>query len=267
MYRALMILVAASLAGCSGGMQPGDVELQLTAADQFQLFSLPAQPTTEPGDHGVVSAVVIVKEIDAKVKGTWTPLTTAPQTIDLLKLDHQTVSSLGIVKLPSGHVSELRFKLDQVGDYVVLKSGDKKPLEVPDTVKIDGKLDLDSCAAGIVILDFDPRINIEHEHCSNVEYELSCKAHIKTEELQGSCGGSSDGGGGTGGGGGGGGGNPSPDMSGPNACDNVVCMMNQVCLVQGGLPVCMDTCTSLVCTSPEVCVVVSGTPTCVNPGH
>ena len=92
MYRALgltTILVAASLAGCAGGMQPGDVELQLTAPDQFQLFSLPAQPTTEPGDHGVVSAIVIIKEIDAKVQGSWTPLTTTPQVVDLLKLDHR----------------------------------------------------------------------------------------------------------------------------------------------------------------------------------
>ena len=56
-------------------------------------------------------------------------------------------------------------------------------------------------------------------------------------------------------------------MSGPNPCSNVVCMMNQVCVVEGGLPVCMDTCTNLVCTTPEVCVLVSGTPTCVNPGH
>lgn len=245
------ILVAAALSGCGAGLQPGDVELQLTGADQMQLFSLPANPATEPGDHGVVSAVVIIKEIDARVQGNWVPLTTTPQSVDLLHLDNKTVSSLGIVTLPSGHVSELRFKLDQVGDYVLLKSGDKKPLEVPEIVKVDGKLDLDSCAAGIVILDFDPRINIEHEHCHNVEYELSCRAHIKTEEIKNGCGGGGAGGGG-----------------GSSACDNVVCMMNQICVVtSGGLPSCMDTCTSLVCNAPDVCVVVAGTPTCVNPGH
>jgi len=281
------ILVAAALAGCGGGLQAGDVELQLTGADQMQLFSLPAQPATEPGDHGIVSAVVTIKEIDAKVQGNWVPLTTAAQSVDLLHLDNKTVSSLGIVTLPSGHVSELRFKLDKSGAYVVLKSGDKKPLEVPDVVSVDGKLDLDSCSAGIVILDFDPRINIEHEHCQNVEYELSCKAHIKTEEIKNGCGGGGGGGGGGNGGGGGGGGGGchggggagggggggaggggGGGGGGSSACDNVVCMMNQICVVTpGGLPSCMDTCTSLVCTAPEVCVVVAGTPACVNPGH
>jgi len=280
MYRALVlttILVAA--AGCGGGLQPGEVDLQLTGADQMQLFSLPANPATEPGDHGIVSAVVIIKEIDAKVKGNWVPLTTTPQSVDLLHLDNKTVSSLGIVTLPSGHVSELRLKLDQVGDYVVLKSGDKKPLEVPEIVKVDGKLDLDACAAGIVILDFDPRINIEHEHCKNVEYELSCRAHIKTEEIKNGCGGSGGGGGGGAGGGGGGGGaggggggggagGGGGGGGGSTACDGVVCMMGQICVVtSGGLPSCMDTCTNLVCTLPEVCVLVSGTPACVNPGH
>ena len=260
-----LLVAATALAGCAGGgLEPGDVELQLTGADQMQLFSLPAQPETEPGDHGIVSAVVTIKEIDAKVAGTWTPLATAAQTIDLLQLDNKTISSLGIVKLPSGHVSELRFVLDEVGAYVVLKTGVKKPLEVPNNgiVKIDGKLDLDSCAAGIVILDFDPHIKIEHEGCSKIEYELTCGAHIKTEEIHGACGGGGNGGGGGGGGGGNGGGG-----GGSTACDNVVCMMGQICVVQNGLPSCMDTCTSLVCTPPDVCVLVSGTPACVNPGH
>ncbi|HEX8950551.1 MAG TPA: DUF4382 domain-containing protein, partial [Polyangia bacterium] len=136
------LVAATTLSGCAGGLQPGQVELQLTAADQLQLFSLPTQPNTEPDDHGVASAMVTIKEIDAKVNGTWTPLTTTSQTIDLLQLDNKTVSSLGIVTIPPGHISELRFKLDEIGAYVVLKSGDKKPLEVPvdGVVKIDGKL-------------------------------------------------------------------------------------------------------------------------------
>ena len=258
MFRAssiTTILVAAALAGCTGA-QSGSVELQLTGADQIQLFSLPAQPNTEPGDYGVVSAIVTITEIDAKVNGAWQPLVTTSQTIDLLKLDNKTVSSLGVATLPTGHISELRFKLDEIGAYVVLKSGDKKPLEVPvnGVVDVDGKLDLDSCAAGIVILDFDPHIKVEDEP-GRREYELTCKAHIKTEELKGACGGSD-------------GGTASADMvSSHNPCDNVVCMMNQICVVQNGAPACMDTCTNLVCTAPDVCVVENGTPTCVNPGH
>ena len=257
MFRAssfATILVAATLAGCSGA-QGGAVELQLTGADQIQLFSLPVQPNTEPGNYGVVSAIVTITEIDAKVNGTWTPLVTTSQTVDLLKLDNKTVSSLGIVAIPPGHISELRFKLDEIGPYVQLKSGDKKPLEVPvdGIVKVDGKLDLDSCAAGIVILDFDPHIKVEDEP-GRREYELTCKARIKTEEIKGACGGSD-------------GGTPSPDMVASHVCDNVVCMMNQICIVKNGAPSCMDTCTSLVCTAPDVCVLESGTATCVNPGH
>jgi hypothetical protein len=258
MYRASLIttlFAASSLIGCVGGAPTSDVELQLTGADQIQLFSLPAQPNSEPGDHGIVSAIVTINEIDAKVNGHWTPVVTTAQTVDLLTLDHKTVNTLGFVKLPTGHVSELRFVLDQIGDYVVLKSGDKKPLEVPDNgiLKVDGKLDFDSCASGVVILDFDPHIKIEDEG-SRREYELTCKARIKTEEVKGACGGNADGGG-------------SSDGGGPSPCDNVVCMMNQVCIVQSGNPVCMDSCTSLVCTGGQVCVVENGTPTCVTPGH
>src|SRR6185312_8388699 len=127
--------------------------------DNYQLFSLPAQPQTEPGNYGVVSAVVIVKEIDARVGGKWTPLTTVNQPIDLLQLDNKTITSLGITALPAqGKIDKLRLVLDEIGDYVVLKSGDKKPLEIPvnGVVDIDGKLDLDACVSGIVILDFDP---------------------------------------------------------------------------------------------------------------
>src|SRR5579884_1547321 len=103
-----------SLFGCSDGLQPGNVELQLTGADNVQLFSLPVQPVqpqTEPGDHNIASAIVIVDEIDAKVNGTWTPLVTTTASIDLLKLDNQTLTTLGIGTLPQGHVSELRLKL------------------------------------------------------------------------------------------------------------------------------------------------------------
>ena len=65
------MFVAATVAVAAGCSAPsGSVELQLTGADQIQLFSLPAQPNTEPGDYGVVSAIVTINEIDAKVNGT-----------------------------------------------------------------------------------------------------------------------------------------------------------------------------------------------------
>ncbi len=277
MYRAFrittLLVAAAAFVGCAGGPQPGDVELQLTAASQMQLLSLPAQPDTEPGDHDIMHALVIINEIDAKVNGVWTPLTTTHQTVDLLALDNTKVSSLGIVTIPPGQVSELRFILDEHNATVVLKSGAIQPLEIPDhgVVKVDGKLDLDACTTGLVILDFDPKITIEHECNKPTEYELGCRAHIKTEEVKGGCGGGGNGGGGGGTGGGGGNGGGTPDMAGggdmASICDVVVCRMGQICVVQNGLPACLDTCTSLVCTPPDVCAVVAGTPTCVNPGH
>src|SRR5262249_26287700 len=140
----------------------GEIELDLTGADQTQLFSLTAQPDNHT-NPGVTAAVLTITEIDAKVTGNWTTLTTTPQEIDLLNLDNNAATTHGIAKPPTGDVSELRCLMDQIGDYVVLSSGDKKPLLVPDNgvVKVTGKLDLDSCAAGIVIFDFDPHIKVE----------------------------------------------------------------------------------------------------------
>ncbi|HXU71876.1 MAG TPA: DUF4382 domain-containing protein [Polyangia bacterium] len=255
----ISLLAATALVGCAGGgATTGDVELDLTGADQTQLFSLPAQPDNH-ANPGVTSAVVTINEIDAKVDGHWAPVMTTPQTLDLLTLDNKSITTLGIAKLPTGHVSELRFVMDQVGDYVVLKNGDKLPLIVPNSgvVKVTGKLDLDACAAGILIFDFDPHIVVEDIKDGHV-YELTCNAHIKTDEVKGACSNNtgSDGGSST----------PGPDMAGggTNACTGVVCMMGQICVVQGGAPVCMDTCTNLVC-APLVCVVENGVPTCVDP--
>jgi hypothetical protein len=153
--------------------------------------------------------------------------------------------------------------MDQIGDYVVLSSGDKKPLIVPDNgvVKVTGKLDLDTCAAGIVIFDFDPHIKIEDVPGHHI-YTLTCNAHIKTEEVKGACGnGGSDGGSPA----------PGPDMAGGggglNSCTNVVCMIGQICVVQNGGPVCLDTCSNLACVAPEVCVVQNGTPACMDPSN
>ena len=253
------ILAASTLVGCAGGGgTTGDIELDLTGADQTQLFSLPAQPDNHT-NPGVASAIVTINEIDARVNGQWAPIMTTPETLDLLALDNKSITTLGIAKIPAGHIDELRFQMDQVGDYVVLKNGSKLPLIVPNSgvVKVTGKLDLDACAAGLLIFDFDPHIIVEDIKDGHV-YELTCNAHIKTDEVKGACGnhtGGSDGGSPT----------PAPDMAGgPNACTGVVCMMGQICVVQGGAPVCMDTCTNLVC-APLVCVVENGVPTCVDP--
>ncbi|HEY2747300.1 MAG TPA: hypothetical protein VGL86_21910, partial [Polyangia bacterium] len=136
---------------------------------------------------------------------------------------------------------------------VVDKSGDKKPLMVPDSgvVKVEGKLDLDACAAGILIFDFDPHIIVQQVKDGPI-FELTCNAKIKTDDTKGACGNTAG-----------------PDMAGGGGmdpCSNVVCMMNQVCVVQNGAPVCVATCNNVVCPAPEVCVVDNGTPTCETPG-
>jgi hypothetical protein len=270
-------IFAGALVGCGAGAQPGVVQLGLVGADQVSLFSLTPDHTLFAD---VVSAVVTIDEIDGRVGGAWAPLVTSPQTVDLLKLDNQTLTALGIVKLPAGKIEALRFKLDDVGDYVVLKSGDKQPLEVPDHgyVAVVGKLDLDACASGIVILDFDPKIKIELEGGNKKEYELSCVAHVKTEELKNACGAGADGGaaGDLAQGG---------DLAGScngvvcavgdvcvsgvcvaDPCANVVCPGGQICELQGGQPVCVaDPCANIVCPSGQQCTSGVCVPTTTPP--
>src|SRR5579864_7690419 len=83
-------------AGCNDSSQTGEIQLALVGADQISLFNLPSQPAT-PESNGVVSAVVTIKEIDARIGGSWIPVTTTPAQIDLLALDNKTLNSLGIV--------------------------------------------------------------------------------------------------------------------------------------------------------------------------
>lgn len=248
-FRSIIIapFFALALVGCDSGAQTGQIQLALVGSDQIALFNLPSQPST-PASNNVASAFVTVKEVDARVGGSWVTVTNVPQTIDLLALDNKGLNSLGIVTLPVGHIDGLRLVLDEMGDYVVLADGSKKPLEVPDNgiVKVVGSLDLDACAAGIVILDFDPKIKVEDEG-GRKEYELRSTARIKTEEIKNACGGG--GGGGTGGGGGGGGGGGvGPDMAG--TCGGILCPPGHIC--QGGVCV-ADPCAGIVCPPMKVC--------------
>jgi uncharacterized protein DUF4382 len=236
----IITLFAVLVAGCDTGPQTGEIQLALVGADQIALFGLPSQPTA-PDHNGIVSAIVTIKEIDARIGGAWIPVTTTPQQIDLLALDNKTLNTLGIVKLPVGHIDELRLQLDDVGDYVVLSDGSKKPLEVPENggiVKVKGELDLDACTAGIVILDFDPKIKVEDEGGSK-EYELRSVARVKTEELKNACGGGNGPDMAKGGG---------ADLAG--SCNGVICPGGEVC--QGGVCV-ADPCAGVVCPGGQMC--------------
>jgi hypothetical protein len=251
---ALIISVAAGCNGTGGGTATTDsnaVELALVGVPNVQLFDATTASSTS---SSVASAIVTIKEIDAKVDvghaDKWVAITNAAVTVDLLKLDGTTLNSLGITTLPPGHIEALRLVLDEVGAYVVLKNGSKKPLEVPENgiVEVEGKLDLDSCAAGIVILDFDPHIKTEREHDKS-EYELTCRSHIKTEELKGSCN------------------TPPPQCSStvpcptgdvcqagvcvPDPCNGVTCsVVGQFCQNGACVP---DPCFGVMCTAPATC--------------
>jgi hypothetical protein len=256
MRRSIFALIVSLAAGCNGaptggagaGADPNGLQLALVGVDNVQLFDATTM-SMNSGNQSVASAIVTINEIDAKVdapgfhdKDVWVPISTTAVTVDLLKLDNKTLNTLGITTLPQGHIEGLRLKLDEIGDYVVLKDGTKKPLEVPDNgiVEVVGKLDLDSCATGIIILDFDPHIRTEHENGQR-EYELSCVSHIKTEEVQGSCGG--------------GGGGVGPDMA--NGPDMIIsCANGQTCPAgdkcQAGVCV-KDLCNGVVCTGMTSC--------------
>jgi hypothetical protein len=239
-------VVTASLAAACGGNvigAPGSVQVALTSADTFTPDHVQCDSA-----HHVTKVIVTIEEIDARIAGAgWTKISNGAVTVDLLALDAQALTTLGVSTLPQGHVRELRLVLNQIGDYVVRSDGSMKPLEVPDNgiVKVKGDLDLDDCLSGLVILDFDPRLHIEQEN-GHAEYELGSTARIKTEEVHNACQG-------------GGGGNP-----GGMPC-NVVCDPNtQVCQNGMCVPKPVDPCdpSVIVCVGGTTCHVVNGMGQC-----
>jgi hypothetical protein len=245
---AMVGLLGAVVAGCGGaaGQQPGDVTFALTgASDSVQLFD--AQYTSfchQNKDWNVVSAMVTVDEIDAKVNGQWVAIEKAPEQIDLLKLDNKTLNTLGVATIPAGKISGLRLILDQLSDYVVLQNGDKKPLTVPDSgiVNITGKIAIDSCALGTLVVDFDPHIST-FTHPGLHDYILSGNAKIKTTEVKNACGSTTP---------------PTSDMSDP--CAGKLCGNGEIC--EAGACV-ADPCTGHFCPAGTTCSVDSnGQPSC-----
>ena len=247
----MITALALAVAGCGGmsQLQPGEVQVALTGAEDVVLFNKPTNDADKP-HYGVVGAVVTIEQIDAYVNKKWVPIMTTPEKVDLFKLDKKTLSTLGIASLPSGRVDALRMKLNQIGDYVVLKDGTKKPLLVPDNgyVKITGKIDLDSCSAGTLIVDFDPHIDVDWLDGRRV-YQLTCKASIKTAELHHVCPPTDPG---TTPDGGSGGNGHQCDMSKPPMCtSSAQCKNGQVCSSSGQcIP---DPCVGVSCMPGQIC--------------
>jgi hypothetical protein len=266
------IACALALGGCdSGELPPGNVQLALVQADQSQLRALTSNATQQ----SMANAFVTITEIDARVHGAgWVPLMTDPTPVDLLHLDKQQITVLGIGKLPTGHVEKLRLILDPKDAFVITKGGVKSPLQLPSggTLEVVGKLDLDGCAAGTLILDFDPKIRTdaddecsmqnqgcdnqkggkEHQHDrdrgdsdgksgngsgngnqTHVTYHLRALATLRTEEIKGSC-------------------TPgSPPPPAGNQCGNgnTVCSPDQIC--KNGD--CLDPCFGVTCQGGTTC--------------
>jgi hypothetical protein len=280
-YKLLAILFA--LTGCSAPdpTHSGDIELGISSPTQLVVQNLPLGnmgqqgPGTDVDD--IVSVVVIIDEIDAEVDGVpgKQPVFIGPKAVDLMKLDNTTFASLGITKFPVGHIHELELKLDEIGDYVQLKNGDKHPLEIPvsDIIEVECGLDVQPCGAGTIILDFDPKLKTEDEGTQRREYEILPQVKIKTAKMSGSCGGGGGPDGGTLGKDGGSAdmSGPSPDMTQscpvcapneicqnftcvPNPCNGVVCAPGEFCSVTDGLCHTIMTCTGVVCAPGQTCV-------------
>jgi Cys-rich repeat protein len=110
-------------------------------------------------------------------------------------------------------------------------------------VKITGKIDLDNCSAGTLIVDFDPHIDVDWLDGRRV-YQLSCRARIKTAEIKNVCPPSDPAGVDAGGG-------HACDMARPPKCtDNAQCANGMVCSAGQCIP---DPCQGVSCAITEVC--------------
>jgi hypothetical protein len=257
---------AITIGGCNVAGAPGSMQLGLIHT---------ASRTTESvhPSHHITNAMVVITEIDANVEGTgWVPIMTQTIPVDLLHLDDQTVTALGIGQLPMGRIDRLRMVLDPMTAFVVDASGARTKLTLPKKgiVEVVGKLDLDGCTTGTMILDFDPKIRTSYEDecgdrdCDDLTatYRLRSKASIRFEEVHGQC----PPGGGPSSGVPCGNGNvvcapgqvcsPSGDCMNPPAAGhcgngNVVCAPGQLCM-NGD---CIDLCAGVSCGSGEVCML------------
>lgn len=240
--RLAPLAIAVLAAACQSAAGPGHIDVALSGAS----------PTSSSGE--VAAVIVTVKEIDLEVRGKgWVPVVTTPQTLDLLALDGKPLTTLGVAQLPAGRVKGMRFLLDDAGAKVVLKDGKTAKLELPDhgVLQVKGSFHVGPCASGTVLVDFDPKLEKERNHkTGETEYELRCKAHVKTEATTSTCEGPDGGAAGNG------------DGGGNDPCAGVVCAPGESCV--GGQCV-ADPCFGVVCAPGErcesgVCVTGSANP-------
>jgi hypothetical protein len=95
-HAAVLLAIAASLAGCEGQGPSGTTSLSVRLKDA-------------PGDVQV--AMVTISEVDLVGSGGVQVLSQAPTTVDLLTLAASATTLVQGVEVPSGTYSQLRFKI------------------------------------------------------------------------------------------------------------------------------------------------------------
>jgi hypothetical protein len=114
---------------------------------------------TLPGGTDVTQIEVTVLEVTFHTTGGgWTTLSHDTVSVNLLDL-HAAAIALGLANLPAGDVTEIRLRVADTGNYVVLADGTHVDLKVPSGsesgIKIKGPFHIGECGRTIVDLVFD----------------------------------------------------------------------------------------------------------------
>ena len=135
--------------GCSGAdtsQVTGPVELQVSPPDQRPI-------ATMPGD--ALSVIVIVDRIEAgSDEHGWSTVASTKQPVDLVKLDGATLASLGVLVLPVGTTTQLRFIVSD--GFLITKDNVMHALQIPSgMIEVEGSINLHPCQTGFIQLSLD----------------------------------------------------------------------------------------------------------------
>lgn len=145
----LVALVGGFVAGGCGSSSNGSSSS--SGSGTFRVALVDAPPST-----GSVSALnITIERVEANVNGTWTPITTVPQSFNLLDLVRNE-AILGSVQLPAGHYTQVRLfpsaatLTDATGTQSVTI-----PSAVQTGVKVNVDYDIGPNQITTVLLDFN----------------------------------------------------------------------------------------------------------------
>lgn len=144
LLRAASLLVAAVLVGCGGGgggSSSGSGTLDVSMSDASCV--------------SITALNITIDKVEANVNGTWTTITSVPQTFNLLDLV-KNEKILGSATLPAGHYTQVRFfpssatVTDATGTHNV-----NIPSGVQTGVKVNVDYDIGSNQVTTILLDFN----------------------------------------------------------------------------------------------------------------